>query len=115
MEPTPSPAPSANLGAAPPGALAGWAAVSRPDRPHGGDRRLHRVGWNGRGAALGDRDRIAGVAALPPPDRVHGLLLGGPAGGPVGDGGPATALRGGAPGKLGRLGDAVPAGRDPGR
>ena len=95
--------------------MAGRAAPSRPDRPHGGDRRLHRIGRYGRGVALGDRDRAAGVAALPPPARVRGLLPGGPAGGPAGDGGPPTALRGGAARQLGRLGDAVPAGRHPGR
>ena len=99
--------------------MAGRATPSRADRPHGGDRRLHRIGRYGRGVALGDRDRVTGLAALPPPARVRGLLPGGPAGGPAGDGGPTPAVWGGSPRQLGRLGDAVAAGRhsrrDPGR
>ena len=65
------------------GAVAGRAAPSRADRPHGGDRRLHRIARHGWGAALGDRDRVTGVAALPPPGRVRRLLPGGLAGGPL--------------------------------
>ena len=101
------------------GAVAGRAASSRHDRSHGGDRRLHRVGGRGRGRPLGDPGRVAGVAAHPPPGRVRGFLLGGPAGCPVGGGGPPAAVRGGHPRHLGRLGDAVTARgdlrRDPGR
>ena len=92
----------------------GWLAglrASGPDRAHGGDRCLHRIGLQVEALRWGPWSRYA--AGVPPPDRVHRLLLGRAAGGPAGDGGPPTPwveLRG-----SWAVSDAVAAGRHPGR